>query len=152
MKYFRSEIKEGDDILFRNICKEKKKPGTKKQLKDHGPVTASKVTQSHALVLKADIWKMKKVPLNISRKYHSRTTTNSSKRKSPALPTDTSAPKKIKKNTNVILAQISSFKIAFAILLQYFDIYFYRKVRMKIKELPGNTAYQGTPYSINWMN
>ena len=63
MKYFRSEIKEGDDILFRNICKEKKMPGTKKQLKYHGPVTASKVTQSHALVLKADSWKMKKVPL-----------------------------------------------------------------------------------------
>ena len=39
--------------------------------------------------------------------------------------------------------------IALAILLKYFNIYFYRKVRMKIKELPGNKAYQGTPYSIN---
>ncbi|KAI6659466.1 hypothetical protein LOD99_10767 [Oopsacas minuta] len=49
-----TSIKQGDQILVRNMRKAKKMPGTKKGGKYIGPMTVAKVTESRALVLKEE--------------------------------------------------------------------------------------------------
>ncbi|KAI6653978.1 hypothetical protein LOD99_3154 [Oopsacas minuta] len=49
-----TSIKQGDQILVRNMQKAKKMPGTKKGGKYIGPMTIAKVTESYALVFKEE--------------------------------------------------------------------------------------------------
>ena len=76
--------------------KAKKMPGTKKEDKYIGPMTAADVTNSHALVLKeGSDSKYRKYPLHISRQYFPRSEAKLTKRKCTDLPTD-AATKKLK--------------------------------------------------------
>ena len=69
--------------------KSKKMPGTKKESKYIGPMTAAKVTDSHALVLKEGRdSKYSKYPLHISRQYFPRSEDKLTKRKCTDLATD----------------------------------------------------------------
>ena len=73
LKYISSsKITEGDQIIFRNMRRAKKMPGTKKQSKYLGPMKVTELTDSHALVLTDDGVKTKKVPLHISKSYFPR--------------------------------------------------------------------------------
>ena len=75
--------------------KAKRMPGTKKEAKYIGPMTAVEVTDSHALVLKKGSSKCSKYPLHISRQYFPRSEAELTKRKCTDLPTDV-ATKKLK--------------------------------------------------------
>ena len=77
--------------------KAKKMPGTKKLDKYIGPVIATEVTDSHALVLvEGTESKCKKIPLHLARPYFPRSDSKIlTKRKNIDLPTDV-ALKKIK--------------------------------------------------------
>ena len=93
---FSSNIKPGDQILVRNMRKAKRMPGTKKEAKYIGPMTAVEVTYSHALVLKkGSDSNCSKYPLHISRQYFPRSEAKLTKRKCTDLPTDV-ATKKLK--------------------------------------------------------
>ena len=48
--FVRTEIKQGDHILVRNIRKEKKLPGSKEENKYIGPMIATDVTENHVIV------------------------------------------------------------------------------------------------------
>ena len=65
---FRSDIQTSDHILIRNICKDKRLPGTKTQPKYFGPYPVEKVTKGHIVVSK-DAKKSKHVPLHLAKKY-----------------------------------------------------------------------------------
>ncbi|KAI6651857.1 hypothetical protein LOD99_4736 [Oopsacas minuta] len=76
------------DIVL-NMLKAKKIHGTKKGGKYIGPMTVSKVTESHALVLKeGSDSKLGKYPLHLTRQYVPRSEAKSPKRKCTDVPTD----------------------------------------------------------------
>ena len=59
-------------ILYRNMPKSKKMPGTKNQNKYVGPIIAHEVTDTHVIILQKNGTLKKKVPLDIARVYHPR--------------------------------------------------------------------------------
>ena len=70
----RSEVKEGDEILYTNMPKLKKMPHTKQESKYVGPCTVVRVTDSHAIISnhKVGSGKEKKIPIDIVRPYYRR--------------------------------------------------------------------------------
>ena len=63
----RSHIEKSDQILIRNISKDKKLPGTKQQPKYFGPYAVENVTKGHVVVSK--LGKQKKIPFHLTKKY-----------------------------------------------------------------------------------
>ena len=63
----RSHIEKSDQILIRNISKDKKLPGTKEQPKYFGPYEVENVTKGHVVVSK--LGKHKKIPFHLTKKY-----------------------------------------------------------------------------------
>ncbi|KAI6661836.1 hypothetical protein LOD99_9790 [Oopsacas minuta] len=72
VKHNRSEFVEGDEVLVHNIKKAKRHPGTKDAKKYLGPYTIEKVKPSHLVARKDPDSKTTKLPIHLSRKYHSR--------------------------------------------------------------------------------
>ena len=69
---FRSEFEQGDQVIVHNIKKAKRLPGTKEAKKYLGPYTVEEVKPSHLVARKGPNNKTTKLPLHMSRKYHSR--------------------------------------------------------------------------------
>ncbi|KAI6655806.1 hypothetical protein LOD99_1948 [Oopsacas minuta] len=67
-----SEFVEGDEVLVHNLKKAKRLPGTKDAKKYLGPYTIEKVKPSHLDARKHPDSKTTKLPIHLSRKYHSR--------------------------------------------------------------------------------
>ena len=68
---FRSEFEQGDQVIMHNIKKAKRLPGTKEAKKYLGPYTIEEVTPSHLVARKDPHSKTTKLPIHMSRKYHS---------------------------------------------------------------------------------
>ena len=75
-------------ILYRNMPKSKKMPGTKNQNKYLGPIIAQEVTDTHVIIKQENGSKKKKVPLNLSRVHHPRrnVTNDECEKNSSAIP------------------------------------------------------------------
>ena len=69
---FRSEFEKGDQVIVYNIKKAKKIPGTKEEKKYTGLYTVEEVTPSHPIARKDQNIKATKLPIHLSRRYHSR--------------------------------------------------------------------------------
>ena len=69
---FRSEFEKGDQVIVHNIKKAKKIPGTKEEKKYTAPYTVEKVTHSCLIAHKDQNSKATKLPIHLSRIYHSR--------------------------------------------------------------------------------
>ena len=69
---FRSEFEKGDQVIVHNIKKTKKIPGRKEEKKYTGPYTVEEVTSSCLIARKDQNSKATKLPIHLSRKYHSR--------------------------------------------------------------------------------
>ncbi|KAI6655698.1 hypothetical protein LOD99_1838 [Oopsacas minuta] len=72
VKHNRSEFVEGDEVLVHNIKKAKRLPGTKDAKKYLGAYTIEEVKPSHLVARKDPDSKTTKLPIHLSRKYHSR--------------------------------------------------------------------------------
>ena len=69
---FRSEFEQGDQVIVHNIKKAKRLPETKDTKKYLGPYTIEEVKPSHLVARKDPHSKTTKLPIHMSRKYHSR--------------------------------------------------------------------------------
>ena len=112
-KLFRSEINEGDMILYRNMPKSKKMPGTKNQNKYVGPIIAHEVTDTHVIIKQENGSKRKKVPIDIARVYHPRLD----------IITDECGKKKIDSETSLMpLKNQKVSKVLFSLLRHVLDM------------------------------
>ena len=111
----RCKLKEGDKILFTNMPKLKQMPNTKSQGKFLGPFTASRITDSRAIISKEELnsKRDKKVPIHITQLYYERqeidsrlSNTKSTEKRKVDLTSDSRETKRMK------LSQVRMFNIS----------------------------------------